>query len=131
MFQRMLIATLFLGIFSIVWADDKDDAAKKELEKFQGEWKLVSGDIVMKFEGSKYIFEAGDNSEKGNFKIDAGKKHIDLEITEGNDKGKSQPGHYEFKDGTLRIGLAMPGEKERPAKLEDGEVQFEFQKVKK
>jgi uncharacterized protein (TIGR03067 family) len=75
--------------------------------------------------------EAGDNSEKGNFKINASKKHIDLDITEGNDKGKQQPGHYEFKDGTLRIGLAMPGEKERPAKLEDGQVQFEFEKVKK
>lgn len=131
MLQRVLIAMLILGLLTMVRADDKDDAVKKENDKFQGEWKLVNGDIVMKFEGSKYVFEAGDNSEKGNFKIDASKKHIDLEITEGNDKGKNQPGHYEFKEGTLRIGLAMPGEKERPAKLEDGEVQFEFQKVKK
>lgn len=131
MIQRMLVAGLFLTLLTAAWADDKEDAVKKELEKFKGEWKLVNGDIVMKFDGNKYDFEAGPNSEKGKFKIDPSKKHIDLEITEGNDKGKSQPGLYEFKDGKLFIGLAMPGEKDRPAKREDGEVQFEFEKAKK
>jgi uncharacterized protein (TIGR03067 family) len=131
MLQRMLVAGLFLTLLTTAWADDKEEAAKKELEKFKGEWKLVNGDIVMKFDGNKYEFEAGDNSEKGKFKIDAGKKHIDLEITEGNDKGKTQLGFYELKDGKLRLGLGTPGDKDRPAKLEDGENQFEFEKVKK
>jgi uncharacterized protein (TIGR03067 family) len=131
MYRRMLVATLTICLLATAWADDKEDAAKKELARFEGEWKEVNQPIVMKFDGTKYVFEAGPQSEKGNFKINGEKKHIDLDITEGSDKGKMQYGFYEFKDGKLFIGLAMPGEKDRPAKLEDGEVQFEFEKVKK
>jgi uncharacterized protein (TIGR03067 family) len=129
----MLMVCLGLLALTALQADDKD-AAKKELEKFQGEWKLVSNeDITIKFEGDKYTFSAGPQSEKGTVKLNPSKKpaHLDFDITEGDDKGKTQVGIYEWKNATLIITLAVAGEKERPAKIGEGEVQFEFEKVKK
>jgi uncharacterized protein (TIGR03067 family) len=134
MLPRMLMVCLGLLLLTSLQADDKD-AAKMELEKFQGEWKLVSNeDITIKFEEDKYTFSAGPQSEKGIVKLNPSKKpaHLDFDITEGDDKGKNQVGVYEWKnDTTLRISLAIPGEKERPEKIGEGEVQFEFEKVKK
>lgn len=134
MLHRLLMVSLGLLALTALQADDKD-AVKKELDKFQGEWKLVENEgITIKFEGDKYTFIAGPQSEKGTVKLNPGKKpaHLDFDITAGDDKGKTQVGVYEWKnDTTLRISLAMAGEKERPGKVGEGEIQFEFEKVKK
>jgi len=79
-------------------ADEKEKAeeeAKKDKEKFQGTWKVVTleekgeskeePDVRLVFEGDEFIFKKGDDVlHKGKFKLDPSKdpKAIDLEITE-------------------------------------------------
>jgi len=104
--------------------DDKDD-----LKKLAGDWTVTawrqSGSDLDKedLEGSKwavkdgkYKFELGGNEEEGTIKLDPSKKvpTIDLAITEGNDKGKEQPGIYKIDGDTVTFCFARPGAKDRP-----------------
>lgn len=120
------------------WADEKEEAAKKELEKFQGEWKLVGQeDIFLKIKGADYEFIMDDKKEKGKFKFNPAVKpaEVDVDITEGDDAGKKQVGIYELKNDNLKFCFARAGQSKRPDKFEaadDGSVFiFEFEKVKK
>lgn len=127
-----------LLLLSHVWADDKDDAAKKEQEKFQGEWKLVGMEgVTVKFKGADYEFDYAGQKEKGKMKYNPKPKpaEVDVDITEGSDAGKKQVGIYEIKDDKIKFCFAKAGETKRPTKFEasgDGElILFEFEKVKK
>ena len=130
--QTALI-TLLLVTFTL--ADDKDDA-KKELEKFQGEWKLVGGEeVVLTFKGNEYEFIAGE-VEKGKMTFNPGKKpaQVDVEITAGNDAGKKQVGIYEWKDGKVKFCFGPAGSDKRPEnfdKNDEEHITFEFEKAKK
>lgn len=137
---RLSIAALScLLLLAHVWADDKEEAAKKEQEKFQGEWKAVINgiDSSVKFKGEDYEFTYGDMKEKGKMKYNPSVKPnaVDVEITEGSDAGKKQVGIYELKGDKLKFCFAKAGESKRPEKFEasgDGEIiLFEFEKVKK
>ncbi len=128
--------TCFLLLMN-AWADDKDDA-KKEVEKFQGEWKLTAmEEIILKINGTDYEFNGGGMTEKGKFKFNPSAKpaEVDVDIKEGTDAGKKQVGIYEIKEGKLKFCFARAGETERPKKFEGAEdgsrFVFEFEKVKK
>lgn len=137
--QRAIwVSSLVLLLASVLMADDKEDAAKKEQEKFQGEWKLVQSDeITLKIKGAEYEFNGGGQSEKGKFKFNpsATPAEIDVDITEGTDAGKKQVGIYELKGDKVKFCFALAGETNRPKKFEAAEdgsmILFEFVKVKK
>jgi uncharacterized protein (TIGR03067 family) len=106
------------------------EESKKELERFAGEWEMVSGSI-----GGQAMPEAmlktmkrvvkGDevtvtmNGQlyfKATLTLDPSKapRTIDYAMTEGMTKSKTQLGIYEWEDGTMRFSFAAPG-KDRPA----------------
>jgi uncharacterized protein (TIGR03067 family) len=137
---RLSIAALScLLLLAHVWADDKEEAAKKEQEKFQGEWKMMLGgqEATVKFTGAEYEFTFGDQKEKGKMKFNptAKPKEVDVDITDGNDSGKKQVGIYELKGDKVKFCFAKAGETKRPDKFEaadDGSmILFEFERVKK
>ncbi|MCS6976209.1 MAG: TIGR03067 domain-containing protein [Gemmatales bacterium] len=118
-----------------------DQAVQKELEKFQGHWIIESveekgrklsseeiGDNRLTFTRDKYVQTFNKQMvEEGSIKLDLSRKPawIDLVITSGSDKGKTQLGIYEFVGETLRICTARPGEGERPASF-DGQKHIIF-----
>jgi uncharacterized protein (TIGR03067 family) len=129
-------AILFLAAGLLPASDTtKEDAAKKELEKLQGTWKItslevggkplpedaVSGTFTLK--GDKYTFKTDDQEEEGTFKIDPSKKPpaIDLLIGSGMDKGKTQLGVYKLEGDRLTLCFAVAGDKERPGKFATAE----------
>lgn len=129
-----LLACLFL-VFA-AYADDKEEAAKKEQEKFQGDWTLVDNEgVTLKVKDAEYVFTFMGSVEKGKMKFNPSAKlaEVDVDITEGMDKGKKQVGIYELKDNKLKFCFAQAGETKRPTefKAEDGNILFEFEKVKK
>lgn len=131
-----VLASCFL-ILAGAWADDKEDAAKKEQEKFQGNWKLVGNDdIILKFKGAEYEFAVDGMTEKGKMKFNPTAKPatVDVDITEGTDAGKKQVGIYELKDDKVKFCFSKAGETKRPEKFEasgDGAlILFEFEKKK-
>ena len=121
----VLAASLLLA------ADSKDDAAKKELDKFTGTWKAVSivedGKEVAKDEAEKvsltvkgedYTFRRGDVVIEGTHKLDPSKtpKTIDAVRNTGPDKGKPILGIYELTDDTFKVCFAPAG-KDRPTEF--------------
>lgn len=121
-----LIASL-VGV--LIAADSRDDAAKKDLEKFQGNWNLISAErdgkktppedakkITLTIQGNKFILrkEAVVISE-GKMTLDPTKKpkEIDETITTGPNKGKVFSTIYEIDDEQHKICFAATG-KERP-----------------
>jgi uncharacterized protein (TIGR03067 family) len=138
MLRAFWISSLVLFLAGLLIADDKEDAAKKELEKFQGEWHLVQSDeITLKIKGAEYVFDGGGQVEKGRFKFNPAvtPAEVDVDITEGTDAGKKQVGIYELKGDKVKFCFALAGETKRPKKFEAAEdgsiILFEFVKVKK
>jgi len=138
MLRLSITALTCLLVLACVWADDKEDAAKKEQDKFQGDWTIVGqDDALLNIKGAEYTFTLGDTKEKGKFKFNPATKpaQLDVDITEGTDSGKKQVGIYVLKDDTLKMCFAKAGETKRPEKFEasgDGEIiLFTFVKVKK
>jgi uncharacterized protein (TIGR03067 family) len=121
-----------------------DDPPKKDdAESLKGTWKALSvkergqdvpQDFVkamtFNFDGKKYLQKVEDQSEEGNYSIDASQspKTIDLDIKTGDDKGKKQLGIYKLEDGKLTFIVAKAGSKDRPKsfKPEDGAEVTEF-----
>ena len=122
----LLTTTLLLPL-------DAAEDAKKELEKIQGTWVVTSAEYnggrvsaerakTMKLicKDDKYVQTEGDKEvEKGSHKLDPSKKpkHMDITITDGEHKGKTQLGIYELEGDSLRICVNRAGEKERPAEF--------------
>lgn len=145
-----LMALLLLFCYLPVFAQDKDEAVRKELARLQGEWKLTGGQaggeafpadmiigasIIIK--DKVYDFKTKDESEKGVVQIDPSKSpaQIDLTITEGKDKGQKQLGIYEITGNKLRICASLAGVEKRPEKIVSNAdnmfLIFEFEQVKK
>ena len=114
---------------STVAAPGKGKEDKDDLKKLAGDWTVAAwtqggNDLdrdrldtaKWSVKGDKYTFEMGGNMEEGKLKLDPSKKPAvaDLEITEGNDKGKGQPGIYKIDGDTITFCLAAPGGKDRP-----------------
>ena len=126
--MRLQVMMVLVAGFLIA-ADDP----KKEAEKLQGTWRLVSlevdgkkatkGEIKkeqkMVVKGDKFTSTVDDkHSFKGTFKLDPAKKPkaVDAAVTEGQYKGKTLLGIYEVEGDMLRACYAPPG-KERPTEF--------------
>jgi uncharacterized protein (TIGR03067 family) len=143
---RLALVLAFVITAPLLAADDK--AVKDELEKLKGSWTFESneqeGEVVGKDKlgdqrlvvtDDKYVQKAGDRTlEEGTVKVDPTKKPatIDLVITSGMDKGKTQLGIYEIKEDVLKLCVARPGTATRPTEF-DGKkfIIFTMKKEKK
>jgi uncharacterized protein (TIGR03067 family) len=139
----MRLGILALSLMFAVPSQSSQDDTKKELERLQGKWAIVTfngqdlpseAQLFLVFNGDKYEqWNNGSVDERGTIKIDPRTKpmSIDLIITEGNDAGKTQPGVYELTDSTsLSIGLAVPGNTTRPSAIANAELQVLLVKAK-
>jgi uncharacterized protein (TIGR03067 family) len=121
-------ALAFAAALSAAPAKDEKDG-KDDIKKFAGDWTITgwkqAGNALDKedlatakwtVKDGKYKFELDGNAEEGTLKIDPSKKTptVDLEISEGNDKGKTQPGIYKIDGDTITFCLGLPGAKDRP-----------------
>jgi uncharacterized protein (TIGR03067 family) len=92
------------------------EAYKKDLAELQGTWKPVSMEMDGKFlteeqigktrltiKGEKFTFYTGKDSHEGLYKIDPSHepKHLDIEITRGEEVGKTYLVIYKFSEGKM------------------------------
>jgi uncharacterized protein (TIGR03067 family) len=129
------VGLVFVGFGSLLAAGDaKDEAIKKDRQKFKGTWQVVSLEVdgnktgeedakkitVLNEADGKWTIEAeGSVAARGTSRIDPTKKPktVDLTMTEGKDKGKTILAIYEFSgDDTRKVCLARVG-KERPTEF--------------
>jgi uncharacterized protein (TIGR03067 family) len=124
--MRPLIAFL---VCVLIAADAGDDAAKKDLAKFQGNWQLISAErdgkktpqedakkITLTVQGDKFVLRKDDVVlSEGTMTLDPSKKpkEVDETITTGPNKGKVFSAIYEIDDEQHKICFASAG-KERP-----------------
>lgn len=118
-----------IAVTILIAADAQDDAAKKDLDKFQGNWQLISMErdgkktpqedakkITLTIQGNKFVLrrDAVVISEV-TMTLDTSKKpkEIDETITTGPNKGKVFSAIYEIDDEHHKICFAATG-KERP-----------------
>lgn len=146
MTKRLLaLLTLVLCVAFVAAQDDKKDDAKKEMDKLQGTWKTDSiasmgmtvtsaqfGESTLVVKDDKYVFTLSGEKEEGTLKIDPSKKPktMDVVITGGQEKGKTQLGVYELEGDTLKVTVNMPGETDRPKEMGKGHSTFTFKKQK-
>jgi uncharacterized protein (TIGR03067 family) len=131
--------------------DDKDKAVKEDRKKYEGTWQVVSLEVdgnksdeedvkkitvVNEADGKWTIEVEGKVFARGTSEIDPTKKPkaVDLTITEGDSKGQTALGIYEFKDDTRKVCLAPAG-KERPTEFSStagsGHILAVLKRVKK
>jgi uncharacterized protein (TIGR03067 family) len=129
----MNLRTLTVLTVGLLLAADapKDDAPKKDLEKLQGAWVLISAerdgqklsdDEVKKtkitFKSDTFLFPDASGigtSQKGIIKIDPTKspKWMDSKATNDDAKGELSLGVYEIAGDDYKVCFAPPG-KDRP-----------------
>ena len=125
---------LLFALTAPLTADDaRDEAIKKDRKKYEGTWQVVALEVdgnkageedakkitvINAADGTWTIEAEGKVVARGTSIIDPTKKPktVDLTITEGQDKGKTALGIYEFSDGTRKVCLAPAG-KERPTEF--------------
>lgn len=122
-----LMATLCAVSFLIA-TDGPSTTTPEESRKLQGSWTVVRArrdgevdnelvDATLVVSGDKFTSKSGMRTvAQGNWKLDADKKPrtIDIEYTEGPEKGQTARGIYSITDGTWILLLNAPG-RERPA----------------
>lgn len=154
-----LISRLLFGI-SLVFAatavvgvasDANNEAVKKDRKLYEGTWQIISlvvdgnqaGEedakkiiVVNEADGNWAIEVDGKIVAKGTSLIDPTKKPkaVDQTITEGDSKGMTILGIYEFGDDTRKVCYAPPG-KDRPLEFAStsgsGHVLAVLKRVKK
>jgi uncharacterized protein (TIGR03067 family) len=113
----------------LIAASTGDDAGKNDLEKFQGNWSLISAErdgkktpeeeakkIKLTIQGNRFVLRKnGVVVSEGTMTVDASKrpKEVTETITAGPNKGKVFSAIYEIDDDQHRVCFAAPG-KERP-----------------
>jgi uncharacterized protein (TIGR03067 family) len=127
----------------------RNDAARSDLKKLEGTWKVVLveadgkkmpgeqyRDMRMVVHANRYTVRRGDRVlERGTFTVDPSHKPkaIDVTPTEGKDKGKTFRGIYAIEGDTARDCFSRTG-KERPreftAKAGSGCVLRHYKRVK-
>jgi uncharacterized protein (TIGR03067 family) len=153
--MRAISLFLAAGLMAAVAAGDdepNDDAVKKELAKFEGEWQAVKivndgqeavpedalKEVRLTIKGNKRVLKVGDELKaESTFELDPAKapKAITVTVTtEGPLKGQKLPGIYEVTDDAHTIVLNLKGN-DRPKKLEStegsGYLLQKFKRVKK
>ncbi len=112
--KRMGLVLVGMLCCTVAWADD----AKKELEKFEGEWKVLSfevkgqkGDVAefkdfkLTIKGDKFTFQAREDKLEGTIKPDGSKSPRTLDVTGKDSAGATvtSAGIYEFDKDTMKI----------------------------
>lgn len=141
------MSTLALAALVFLIAPDDD----KQLEPFQGKWKIVSVVVngeeppnkeqfdksTLEVKGNERILRVGDEVRtRSKFKIDPSKspKTMDLEVIEGDEniKGKTLKGVYELKGDTMTVVISLTDERptDLTCKPDSGRVLQKFQKIK-
>jgi uncharacterized protein (TIGR03067 family) len=116
-------------IVMLIASHTGEDAAKKDLEKFQGNWSLISAErdgkktpeedtrkIKLAIQGDMFVLRKdGVIISEGTMTLDASKKPrtIDETITAGPNKGKVFLAIYEIDDEKHKVCFAAAG-KDRP-----------------
>jgi uncharacterized protein (TIGR03067 family) len=126
--------TLMISAMTLLNAADlpNDDAASKELEKFQGTWRVVSyledgkkrpAEEIKKsrliFQGPNFVVKQGDRIEERGTQLLVSTKEpkaVDHTITEGTDKGKTYLGICQLRGDDLTFCFAPAGRK-RPTEF--------------
>jgi uncharacterized protein (TIGR03067 family) len=113
--------------------DDKQTAIKKDRQRYEGTWRVVSLEVngkkapeedvkkisvVNKADGTWILQVDGEKVTQGTSEIDPTQKPktIDFIETEGDNKGKIVLGIYELGEDTRRLCYAQPG-KDRPSEF--------------
>ena len=124
MIRFATVGGLVLALSLCASADDKK-GLPKELEPFQGTWKVAEASrggqpapkeavetLRFKFEGDKLIISEKDDSKAGSYSINAKKEPAEIDLVSPD--GKKAAGIYKFeKDGKLRLAF-VKGEDARP-----------------
>src|SRR5260370_21353555 len=107
-----------------------EDLNKKDLEKLQGTWKVVSavewgdavpadkvGDIRLTIDGDKVATTGGPGKDaKATIKLDASKSPPAIDVTPDDKDAPTMLGVYQLDGDTLKIALNRKG-KDRPAEV--------------
>jgi uncharacterized protein (TIGR03067 family) len=145
--RLLMIPLLGLALAAAVGAQD---AAKDDLKRMEGTWRMVRAEaegkpvpeadlkaMTLVITGNRYTVLQGDKAiEKGTHKVDPAKKPktIDVHIEEGSDKGKDQFGIYELDADTLKVcfgGVGEPRPKEFGSKAGTKQELVVLQRQKK
>ena len=131
--MKTTLRALFIGLAALAispsWAED-DQAVRKDLAQFQGEWTMVSGTAdgqampdTLRTTARRVckgaettVTVGGQLMLKARFTIDPSKtpRTIDYQMTDGWTKGKKQLGIYELEGDTVKFCFGAP-DGERPA----------------
>ena len=121
---------LVIGVVFLLAADDANQEVKKEMDRFQGTWRMVSleagqnkltedalKDFRLKIEGDKFTATEGTSENHGTFKVDPTKKPktIDITMIQG-EKRQTLLGIYELEGDTYKLCGDMSG-KSRPTEF--------------
>jgi uncharacterized protein (TIGR03067 family) len=126
----LAVGLLLAAAVPLSAGDSNDEAVKKEREKYQGVWQVVSLEVdgnkasdedarkikvINGVDGGWTLEVDGQVLARGTSKIDPTKKPktADLTETEGEAQGKTFLGIYEQGDDERKVCYAAP-EKERP-----------------
>jgi uncharacterized protein (TIGR03067 family) len=123
------LALVGLAVIALAAPKPAEKDSDEPLKKLSGDWAVTSwktggdelpaealADTKWTVKGDKYTFNADGEKEEGTIKLDPAAKPstIDLAITGGADKGKTQVGIYKIDGDTITFCLNRPGEKDRP-----------------
>jgi uncharacterized protein (TIGR03067 family) len=149
--MRLSSLLLLLSTVGVLFAGGREDAIKKELKQFQGEWQavvVINADgkplpeeqvkaMRLFVEGTKFTLKTGDATITGTFSIDptTNPKIIDFQLETIN-KDKSwdikMEGIFET-DGNIRKSCFYVGGKNRPTQFVKGKdhLYFEWKRIEK
>lgn len=122
-----------LCLMSLAQPDRLSEAAKEELKKFQGTWRVELQDDdgkkfseddlkgrTVSFGMNLFLVRKKTAMEQlGKIKIDPAKKTINASIEKGGREGDLLPGIYEFDGDTLKLCFSTDGDN-RPKEFKGG-----------
>jgi uncharacterized protein (TIGR03067 family) len=128
--HRRAFVILIVGL--LIGGNAGDDAVRKDLEKFEGTWTLVSAErdgkktpqeeamkLKLSINGSNFTLRKDSEVvSEGSMRINPGKmpKQLDETITTGPNKGKTYLAIYEIDDEHHKVCFAVAG-KDRPTEF--------------
>jgi len=125
---RTSLSLLVITVLLVPSAMAQDEAAKAEIAKWQGTWRMISMEndgkisppeklkgIKLTVQDSTYHFQNDDFSERGKYQFDPSMepKTLDIVVDEGKDRGKIYRVIYKVAGDELTICLRSDN-KQRP-----------------